>query len=734
MDSRVLLNKGFSPLPVPKGRKYPKGVVGWDALLDWKGEAPGLGLNLRGLAMVDFDVKKPVGIDTENWVQALAEAVHSVAPVRYRDGSPSMALLVRCPEGDATSHYLCTSKWHTADVEARVEVKVGQGHFMFAWGRHPSGADLKWILGEATSKDPADFPDFRDLPIMSLAQLGDAVTRLEAALRKRFGDAPVSEPRRHDGWADVHDLRWDMRFTLPEGGESTLEELWHAARRDGDAWANLTPWRPESDSGAGHIVECRVHPGYPAIFDFARYERHFFDLAHEFTCYPAIEVPADLMGMTFTLNDLPNEAQKDRDVVRMEATHRLVYVRELGKYAYADDPEGSLMMREGAFHEYEPKDQAELARGVRAVQRLIWDPEQEGLTTVVNDERGWEEHNTFCLPKHATRGGNLDGFLSWFEGFIPDPVERQTLMLWLAHKVQRPHERMFTLVLVGDPGSGKGTLWKVVQKLWGHRTVAQVGNIQSLYSQYQDALFQTLWVLVDEVSLEDATRIGKKLAQERLKAFCEPQASYKLLNIKGKPQQHAKVCASVGIATNNINALPLDANDRRFYVASTRGEMSRREVEAIHGWLASKENVGALWRWLAAKHVPMDFNPMRAPDSATKDTMAAVAMTDVETAINELRRMVLECGGVCTAAQAYTFLSLQELEPEDHLRFRKMFRGSFPKKMFNGGKEYQGRTFQGYMLNKEARERSGKEAIQSVLRVDEGLNAMQRKRDAEPVF
>lgn len=735
MDSRILLDKGYAPLPVPEGEKYPRGMKKWNAVLDWKGEAPGLGLNLRGLAMVDFDIKQPVGIEVEDWVQSLAEAVHATAPVRFRDGSPSMALLVRCPEADRTSHYLTTSKWQTGDIEARVEVKVGQGHFMFGWGRHPSGSDLKWILDRTTSKDAAAFPDFRDLPIMSLAQLEESVGKLEKALRARFGDAPVSEPRAHNGWVDTHDLRWDMVFKVPGEGLRTLEELWRDVQRDGDAWTNLTPWRPDSDSGAGHVVVCEVHPGYPAIFDFARYERHFFDTEHEFIHYPNIEVPPELMGLTFTFADLPPEGEAvDNEVALMEAVHRMIYVRELGKYTFADDPEGSLMSRDGAFHEFPPKDQAELARGVRAVQRLIWDPEQAGLTTVRNEDRGWEEHNTFCLPKHATSGGNLDGFLSWFEGFIPDAVERQTILLWLANKVQYPHERMFTLVLVGDPGSGKGTLWKLVQKLWGHRAVSQIGNIQALYSQYQDALFQTLWVLVDEVSLEDATRIGKKLAQERLKAFCEPQASYKLLNIKGKPQQHAKVCASVGIATNNINALPLDANDRRFYVASTRGEMSRREVEEIHGWLSSRDNIGALWRWLHTKHIPLDFNPMRAPDSATKDTMAAVAMTDTETAIAELKRMVTECGGVCTAAQAYTFSSLQELEPEDHLRFRKMFRGSFPKKMFNGGKEYGGKTFQGYMMDKAARGRTGREAIQSVLRVDEVLNAMSRKRDAESVL
>ena len=684
--------------------------------------------------MIDFDIKKPDGKKMEDWVQALAESVHPSAPVRYRLGSPSMAILVRCPEADRASHYRATSKWKTPDTEARVEIKVGQGHFMFGWGTHPVGEELRWLLAKGVSTSPDDFPELRDLPIMSLAQLEAVQEKCEKALRAKFGE-PTSESIAHNGWEDVHDLRWDMTFVMPDGVERSMYEVWGEVQRDGHTWVNLTPWRPDSDSGAGHAVECQIHPGYPAIFDFARYTRHFFDLEHELQYIPTIDIPAELVGsMTWSLVDVPTQAQLDRDVERMEAVHRLLYVRELGKYTYCDDPEGSLMTKDAAFHEYAAKEQAELARCVPAVQRLVWDPEQPALTTIENCERNWKEHNTFFLPKHGAQGGSLDGFMRWFEGFIPDAIERQTILLWLANKVQKPYERMFTLVLVGDPGSGKGTFWKLIQRLWGHRVVSQIGNIQALYSQYQDSLYQTLWVLVDEVSLEDATRIGKKLAQERLKAFCEPQAAYKLLNIKGKPQQHAKVCASVGIATNNINALPLDANDRRFYVASTRGEMSRREVEEIHGWMNQDGNIAALWRWLEGRHLPLDFNPMRAPDSFTKETMAAIALTDVEAAIRELQKLVASCGGICTASQAYTFQTLQDLEPEDYIRFRKMFRSSFPQKVFNAGPENGGKTFRGYAVTKEARQASGKRAFQSVLRVTEKIDALQQKVDSESVF
>lgn len=37
MDSRVLLKKGYAPLPVPSGQKYPKGMNEWQKVTDWKG-------------------------------------------------------------------------------------------------------------------------------------------------------------------------------------------------------------------------------------------------------------------------------------------------------------------------------------------------------------------------------------------------------------------------------------------------------------------------------------------------------------------------------------------------------------------------------------------------------------------------------------------------------------------------------------------------------------------------
>lgn len=723
MDSKILLNKGFSPLPVPEGQKYPRGFDGWPKVTDWHGDAPGLGLNLVGLAMIDFDVKLPLGAETENWVAELAAEINPEAPMRWRRGSPSAALLVRCSDIGLESAYLSTAKLKDDNVEARVEIKVGQGHFMFGWGTHPHGAPLQWALQGGSFTSPADFPAVGHLPEMTLAQLVDAANRLDQALKARFPDTPVTQGHAHRGWVSKHDLRWDMTFTLPGGGEATLYELW-AQVRDGAedaAWVNLTPFRPDSDSGAGHLVACTVHPGYPAIFDFARYVHHFFDLEHELSHLEDVELPLEMVGGS-SLGEVALEvAARDQDVARVEATHRLIYVRESGKLVYRDDPEGSLMSDRAAFHGFSAKERAELLKEVPAVQRLIWDPELPPLSTVRNARRQWDEHNLFAFPQHAEYGGDLAGFFSWFEGFIPDPVERDTIIQWLAHKVRSPHDRMFTVVLVGPEGGGKGTFWKVLDKLWGHHMVSMVGSVQALYDgRYQDALYRTLWVLVDEVSSEDMARIGRKTAHERLKTFCEPQAAHKLLNIKGQNQISSKVCASVGIATNNINALPISATDRRFFVASTGPEMSRRDVEAIHAWLSSPENVSALWRYLAGRTKDPDFNAMRAPDSQSKSDMASTGLTDIDAVMADLVKRVVECGGVCTASQAYEIMGYSDLDHEDRTQFRRMFRGAFPVRLFQA----EGTSFKGRILSRTTKAISGREAYSSVMRVTEMIKTL----------
>ena len=728
-DAAGLKAKGYSPLPVPEGYKHPRGIKGWQHLLDWSGRAPGLGLNLRGLAMIDFDIKSPDDEDTVEWVTGLADSVCRDAPLRYRNDSPSCALLVRVPEleeGGVPHTYLSTAKWRSDDVDARVEIKLGAGHFMFGWGTHPKGERLIWDKnGVGDAPHPDDFTAFHELPVMTIAELVEAAERLETALAERFAPLqPLQGRRSAQGWTSVQDLHWGMKFRT-ESGWVTLEDVWNdiCADPNGHAWVNLTPWRKDSDSMAGHVIACEATPGYPAIFDFAHQVQHFFDEHSEMAELEALELPCKIKPLRSDKEGEAPSVTLDDDIARASDLHRLVFVRSRAQYLYVDDPEEVWMTEKAAFHGFSAKEKSELVRQVPAVQRTVWDPQLPALTTVHNFERNWAEHNNYAPPQHTREGGNTDAFDEWFERFLPDLEERETVLNWLAHKVQKPWDRMFALVLVGPEGSGKGTLWKTIRLLWGARSVSEVGSIQSIYdAKYQDMLYRALFVLVDEVSSEDALRVGRRVAHEKLKSFCEPQSGYKLLNIKGKEQLHAKICASVGIATNNINALPIGRNDRRFFVASTGDEMDPITVQRVQKWL-TPVNLASLYQKLAARDLS-GFNAMRAPDSAAKEDMHRTNVTDVDEALENFKVLVRECGGVCLAKQAYEYFEILRLEHEEYSRAKRAFRRACPDQVYRSAGTNDGKTFRGYRVDIRKRPMSGKVAWDSIQRVCHELDTL----------
>jgi len=672
LSGAPLAEKGYLPLPVAQGDKFPR-MRGWQNVEEWKGEAPGLGVNLRRLVMVDIDLDVEPGSADDEVINRIIEYVGSEAPIRQRPGSTRCALLFAW-DADATERQrLWTGKW----PQGRVEIKAGNGEFCFGWGEHPSGGSLIWDLDARTrSADPADFPSWSELPAID-RPLEELRSGIEALLEEAWGP-PLEDGGTNGGTRVERDLRWDMRFTLAsgEGGSWTLEELYEGPGTS--VWVNLTPWRPSSDSGAGHLIHSDVTGG-PMVVDFVTWTSHF--LEEDYSWSTDI---SELMGELAFEPAALEVTQKVEHVERMQAAqlaereHRLLFIREDGKFAYVDDPTSSLMTKEAAFFEFPPKERTKAAQRVaRVVQRQVWDPSLPPLSVVSNTERGWLEHNTFCMPSHPPEGGDLGPFWAWFRRLIPDEEERRVLLQWLAYKARNPVWRSFAVVLVGPQGSGKGTFWQLIGKLWGDANVSSLSNIAGVYhAQYQDSLFQKLWVLIDEVSSEEAGTAwqDKRRSADRLKGFVEPQPSRKLLNIKGRKFIDTVVAASVGISTNHPDAIPTDADDRRFYVLNTGPEMAFHDVRAIQEWIALPENIGALWRYLQNEVDLGGFNHVKAPMTDAKRVMRESNRTDVEDAVGELLAFMTAEKLPVDRQTVDSFLNVRNLSGPERKAFKALFR------------------------------------------------------------
>ena len=89
------------------------------------------------------------------------------------------------------------------------------------------------------------------------------------------------------------------------------------------------------------------------------------------------------------------------------------------------------------------------------------------------------------------------------------------------------------------------------------------------------------------------------------------------------------------VACNHADAIAIPANDRRFTVLLNGREMTPEEAKAFAAWMEVPGNIAALSRFLAERDLS-NFNMFQPLDTAAKQDMAELALTQVEGILRDL--------------------------------------------------------------------------------------------------
>lgn len=253
--------------------------------------------------------------------------------------------------------------------------------------------------------------------------------------------------------------------------------------------------------------------------------------------------------------------------------------------------------------------------------------------------------------------GAADTFQQFLEHLIPDRNEREWFVMWLAAKVQKPWLPNCGVIMVAErQGTGRGTLFDMLQGVFGARHVNNVAAVQLIgggsQAQYTDWMENSLIVTCDEVLAGDdaggAMAWKRREVYERLKALIDPRPRPMNIVRKGLPNSKTEVFASFLLATNNVNALPLSADDRRIAVV-TNTSVPLAEVEgplrALEPWrhetLGFSERFSAgVYDWLSGLEVSW-AEVREAPKwMQGREEMLAANETDLDEVLeNVLRRI-----------------------------------------------------------------------------------------------
>lgn len=680
LDLRTqLVANGYSPLPnVGKAcylEGWPKVEITPETIARWSrrhSRFQDTGLRVEnGLAVIDLD------INDERGATAVAKAIEEAYPallsalVRYGKGVKE-AWFCRTSEPFGRIHtfrFWAPGRNNPDEDEAHcVEIFGGASPRQFgAFGAHTrDGAGDVVVAYEWADGSPLNVP-LDELPELTKADFFKIAEIAEATLRKLGFE---QEKRSKSGESEavrVYDLTDDMEFECNDAITRSLAELRDIAGQEGLRCS--ASWL---EPGRGHsMTRClvgRSHSGQLTVWDSASGTTH---MPADADPGEAIERQLDVDAIAARLKrlaELESEKKaKRRAKLSSDDDYQVAAAKLLQSWAWCPTQQLGVV----PVYATAPTDGMTLAAfrttmlpwcgvelGPRGGEKKInpvdlWASSKERLTVEglrLRPDRPrptYEEHgktfvNIYAPQVHEEAGGSPQGGLDLLEQLLPDPAERRWFTQWLAHKWLHPDVPGPAVIMVARGfGTGRGTLGELVRLLFGRQYVSTIGfdhfagrTYQSQYTAWQaDALV----VIVNESSTADngSTFRTKHDTYERLKEIVEPRAREQTIVTHGKPAYKAMVFASYLIFTNNPDALPLPAEDRRFWVGSNGDKTSPEFWEGINEWMRVPANLAAFARWLEAVDMA-GFNPYAEPPMTDgKRDMTELSRSDLDRAFDE---------------------------------------------------------------------------------------------------
>jgi len=162
-----------------------------------------------------------------------------------------------------------------------------------------------------------------------------------------------------------------------------------------------------------------------------------------------------------------------------------------------------------------------------------------------------------------------------------DNTSYQYLINYIAHAIQKPQEKPgVMIVLLGGQGIGKGTLGRILHKIWG-ATYLQVHNIDAITGNFNSALEQSYIVFMDEALFS-----GDRKSADALKSLItEPIIN---INEKHQPSRQMNSYHRFIAATNATHFKNTEKDDRRDFVL----RVSEARKGDIEYWEKLNQEIG----------------------------------------------------------------------------------------------------------------------------------------------
>jgi hypothetical protein len=227
--------------------------------------------------------------------------------------------------------------------------------------------------------------------------------------------------------------------------------------------------------------------------------------------------------------------------------------------------------------------------------------------------------------------GDVSWFLEHLDYLVPDQHERDAVLDYLAHLVQRPEVKIhFALVIRGEQGTGKSAIGELMLRIIGANNTTRPSNDELL-------LQWTGWQEGAQLAiLEELMTLGRQEVSNRLK----PLITEPTLRIHEKYQTPYTINNHLNLLcfTNHRDALKLEEGDRRWFIVFSPAKV--REPAYYKGLFAHLNGCGPanVAHWLLSRDLSSFDAKGHAPATAAKEEMRQLSLGEVEATLLELYR------------------------------------------------------------------------------------------------
>ena len=163
------------------------------------------------------------------------------------------------------------------------------------------------------------------------------------------------------------------------------------------------------------------------------------------------------------------------------------------------------------------------------------------------------------------------------------------LICYLAHMLQKPEDKSgVMIVMLGGQGTGKGTFFSMLRKIWG-QTALQINDVDQVLGTFNATLERNYVILMDEALFS-----GDKKSLEKLKSLItEPQCR---IEQKYQPSRTIDSYHRFFAASNNEHFAKVDKDDRRFLFlrVSDKYQGDLTYFKGLHKEIASGAQLAAM--------------------------------------------------------------------------------------------------------------------------------------------